>query len=264
MRRVVTTRYALPAIKRQAQATLRIALVADLHNEPCDAVLAILRNERPDMIAVPGDLMTQADALDPNCNGLTFLRAAAKIAPVFYSLGNHEPPANTKDARYGLLSYVFVQTVRETGAILLDNAYAAFQGLTVGGLTSVGSMETKSNRLDPAWLRSFAAMPGSKLLLCHNPEYYPKYIKPLRDAGNESILLVLSGHAHGGQWRMGKRGFFAPGQGFFPHYVGGVYDQRLVVSRGLSNTLGPPLFPRPLPVPRLGNPMEVIIIDLAF
>lgn len=38
--------------------------------------------------------------------------------------------------------------------------------------------------------------------------------------------LVLSGHAHGGQFRMPfiMNGFCAPNQGFFPVLAGGMYD----------------------------------------
>ena len=100
---------------------------------------------------------------------------------------------------------------------------------------------------DLRWLERFSAFQGFKLLLCHHPEYYPVYIKPL------DIDIILSGHAHGGQWRLFGRGVFAPGQGLFPALTSGVYDNRLVVSRGLANTAG---------VPRIFNPTELVIVKL--
>ena len=86
-----------------------------------------------------------------------------------------------------------------------------------------------------------------KVLICHHPEYYPKYLKDM------PIDIIVSGHAHGGQWRFFGRGVFAPGQGLFPKYTSGVYDGRLVVSRGLKKTIIPP---------RIFNPREVVIIDV--
>lgn len=94
------------------------------------------------------------------------------------------------------------------------------------------------------WLKSFCQQTRYKILLCHHPEYYPKYLADL------PIDLVLSGHAHGGQWRFFRQGIFAPGQGWFPRLTSGIYD-RLVVSRGLANTA---------PFPRIFNPKELVYL----
>ena len=67
------------------------------------------------------------------------------------------------------------------------------------------------------------------------------------------IDLTLSGHAHGGQIRLLGQGLFAPGQGVLPRYTSGVYEGRLIVSRGLANTTF---------VPRLFNPTEMVYIHL--
>ena len=89
---------------------------------------------------------------------------------------------------------------------------------------------------------------GYKILLCHHPEYINKI--------PESIQLVLSGHAHGGQWRFYDpihrtwRGVFAPGQGLFPKLTEGVHG-RHVISRGLNNTTW---------IPRFFNEPEIVYI----
>lgn len=65
---------------------------------------------------------------------------------------------------------------------------------------------------------------------------------------------MLAGHAHGGQVRLPFVGaVFCPGQGFFPRYVQGCYDENgcvMIVSRGLGR------FPRVL------NRPEVIVAEL--
>ncbi len=68
------------------------------------------------------------------------------------------------------------------------------------------------------------------------------------------IQLIFSGHAHGGQWRIPftNKGVYAPGQGLFPEYCQGVYDGRLVVSAGLSNTTW---------IPRFFNPREIVVVE---
>ena len=71
-------------------------------------------------------------------------------------------------------------------------------------------------------------------------------------AGVDGIDLIVSGHAHGGQWRIPGliNGLYAPHQGVFPQYAGGRYDldgSVLLVSRGLAreSTRIPRLFNRP-------------------
>ena len=59
---------------------------------------------------------------------------------------------------------------------------------------------------DKTELEDFAGEDGYKILLCHHPEYWSLRDPMLRD---KRIDLVLSGHAHGGQWRICGRGLFA-------------------------------------------------------
>ena len=68
------------------------------------------------------------------------------------------------------------------------------------------------------------------------------------------IDLFVAGHAHGGQWRLFGRGVFAPDQGLFPKYTSGVHEGRLVISRGLSNTV--------TPIPRLFNSRELVVVEV--
>ena len=67
-----------------------------------------------------------------------------------------------------------------------------------------------------------------------------------------NIDMTISGHAHGGQWRIFGRGLYAPGQGFFPKYTSGLIEDRFIVSRGLANNAL---------LPRFFNPRELIIIN---
>ena len=74
---------------------------------------------------------------------------------------------------------------------------------------------------------------------------------------NKNIDLVLSGHAHGGQFRLPfLGGVIAPNQGLFPKYDAGIYTENgttMIVSRGIGNSI--------IPV-RINNPPEIVIIEL--
>ena len=67
--------------------------------------------------------------------------------------------------------------------------------------------------------------------------------------------LVLSGHVHGGQWRIGSFGLLGPRHTFFPIYTSGRYEQDgtvLIVSRGLGDRIW---------VPRIRNMWHLPVID---
>lgn len=223
---------------------IRAAFVADTHDKPYGRIIDEIKKRRVDLILITGDIIYAHD--DVADNGFRMLFDFSKLAPTFMSLGNHEGGA--------------VKAVREkcarSGVTLLEDGFTEFAGIKIGGLTSgyivdgVGLPESIWKNTPPPnleWLRKFAETDGFKLLLNHHPEYYPKYIKDL------NIDLILSGHAHGGQWQLFGRGVFAPGQGFFPKYTSGMYDGRLIVSRGLANNAPP--------IPRLFNNKELVFID---
>ena len=69
--------------------------------------------------------------------------------------------------------------------------------------------------------------------------------------------MVLSGHAHGGQFRLPfVGGIIAPNQGFFPKYDAGIYTREqttMIVSRGIGNSV--------IPV-RFNNRPEVVMIEM--
>ena len=69
---------------------------------------------------------------------------------------------------------------------------------------------------------------------------------------------MLSGHAHGGQFRLPFiGGVIAPDQGIFPKYDAGKFtenDTSMIVSRGLGNSI--------IPI-RFNNDPELVIVELS-
>ncbi len=220
-----------------------LVIVADLHNRPYEKVLTEIEKTAPDYILIPGDLtdnLNNEHSLEKCAYGLSFLEKASRIAPAFYSVGNHERRINARCRRF----------IEETGAVLLDNETVRDKEITFGGL-STGLFESRYGPTPPPnldYLKSFARQDGFRLLLCHHPEYYPEHIR------ETDIELTVSGHAHGGQWQFFGQGIYAPGQGLFPKYTAGLHEGRLYVSRGLANTCAP--------IPRLFNRRELAVIKL--
>lgn len=212
---------------------LRFALVSDLHNTGFDDLMPQL--ETADAVLVNGDLV---DRHSRGCGfdmALKFLNTVTEIKPVFYSFGNHELKLPEREA--------YMRELSGTGATLLDDADTEFGGILIGGLT--GRIDGGA---DTDFLDRFEKKTGYKLLLCHQPEIWDRYVR------NRAIDLTLCGHAHGGQIRVCGQGLFSPGQGLFPKYTRGLYDGgKMLISAGLSNNTV---------VPRIFNPCEFRIVTL--
>ena len=231
----------------------RIAHVSDLHNaemgEDNEKLLAMLREADPDMIAITGDLI---DSRNTNVEiALQFAQEAMKIAPCYYVSGNHEARVNEyEELKTGLKS---------AGVIILEDTQTeiSIEGQTI---TLIG-VNDPSFQTDYLFGDSETVM-NSKLtelhtdgeaftiLLSHRPELFDAYAE-------HDVDLVLSGHAHGGQFRLPFiGGVVAPNQGLFPEYDAGVYtdcNTNMLVSRGVGNSI--------LPF-RINNRPEVILIEL--
>lgn len=266
----VLTEYTLPAPTLRHDMT--IGLVADIHERNAEEIAALLEQSRPDIIAVAGDTLERIDAdrmlkrykNTPNLlrrafftgaahinyfmlhrlrktnrpdtqNAYAFLARAAKIAPVYFSLGNHEDRLFDEDTAF----------LRRHGITVLNNSAVTVMvnhnRLLIGGIS-------EENEETEAWLARFAQRDGFKLLLCHRPEHFDTMV------ADKDIDLTLAGHNHGGQIRVFGRGLVSSGGKLFPRYDRGVFDNRLVVSAGCANTVA---------LPRLGNPRELVVVRLS-
>lgn len=211
---------------------LRFAVTPDLHSSPFDDVLEEFA--RCDAVLLPGDLVDRHRKNNENAE--RFLRIVPEIAPVFYSVGNHERKYRRAEE--------FFRLIRASGVTFLQNECVRFRGICIGGLSSAKESP------DTGFLDRFEREEGYRLLLCHHPEIWRDYVN------GRDIDLTLCGHAHGGQIQIRGRGLYAPGQGLFPKLTDGLYgDGKMLLSRGMTNGAKPR-------IPRIGNPCELIILTL--
>lgn len=211
----------------------KIAHISDIHNShKLNEVVTLIKKHQPDLIAITGDLIDEeTKQLDDIRN---FLVALKEIAPVKFSSGNHD--FNTH--RYLDL----VAMLAELEIDYLQNEEVEIRnGLWLAGLNDP-SAEFDSNFIK--------ASDKYRLVLSHRPELFDHYV-------NLGINVVLSGHAHGGQFRfLFLPGLIAPNQGFFPKYTKGLYreaETRMIVSAGIGNSV--------IPL-RYSNPSHINIIEL--
>lgn len=225
---------------------ITLAVLADIHARRVEETLSLVEQNKPDIILIPGDLVDGAgiEKCKEHSNfieeTITNLNRIAQIAPTYYSLGNHEKQ----------LTEAEIKELHGSKAVVVDNGYInAAADLYIGGISSGRNYHDKkaSQKPDISFIPEFEKESGFKILLSHHPEYYVPLLK------DRDIDLIISGHAHGGQIRIGNQGLFAPGQGLFPKYTSGIHDGKLVVSRGISGT---ELFPR------INNKPEIVYIKI--
>ena len=220
----------------------KIAHVSDLHNtefgEDNEKLIELIRRESPDIIAITGDIIDSArtDA------AVDFVKEAIKIAPCYYVTGNHE--AAVSKEIFEKLEITFT----ELGVKIMRGSEAVIE--QDGEYISLIGIDDPRFAEFPESIDEVSSFDGFKILLSHRPEFFDKYV----DYG---VDLVLSGHAHGGQFRLPFiGGLIAPGQGMFPEYDAGMFTKdgtTMIVSRGIGNSI--------IPV-RFNNRPELVLVTL--
>lgn len=226
----------------------KIVQVSDLHNarfgKDQSRLMAAIRTEKPDLIAITGDLFHTLRRE----NAYSFLGQAAKLAPCYYVSGNHEQ-------RFADYFTAIRPKLEDLGAVVLDDESARI----IRGeshITAIGLADPSFERnvpperlTDEKLSRLVDNESGFTLLLSHRPELFPVYAR-------HNVSLALTGHAHGGQVRFAKRGLFAVNQGWLPKYTEGIFvenNTKMVVSRSLGNST---LYPK------VNDPPELVSVQL--
>ncbi|MDR2817593.1 MAG: metallophosphoesterase [Oscillospiraceae bacterium] len=229
----------------------KILQISDLHNKQFGKNQARLIKKissiAPDIIVITGDLVDSRHTEISKAMGL--INRIAGLAPVYYTPGNHEARNNIYEKIEPLLI--------ASGTHVLFNRYENFeranQRIGICGLADPNFLFSQNYEQQlHENLNELAAESKAQfnILLAHDPALHKIYDRP-------EFALVLSGHAHGGQFRIPfRRGLYAPGQGLFPKYTSGLHQlthTSMVISRGLGNSA----FPL-----RLFNLPELVVVTL--
>lgn len=247
----------------KVSAPVKLVMVSDLHESRFGSgnsrLIEAVEELEPDVIVCVGDMITHTDTPEQTRIGLDFMQAMPGIAPTYMSLGNHECTYIDKHGAGILDDY------RACGVTLLEESYAEVdangQRIRIGGIYGYcfnygqkWSAYHSSHKY--LFLRDFCDTEEFTLLLCHRPTSY--YLKSEAASYEDwDIDLVLSGHTHGGLWRVpGIGGIYLPQQGFFPKLDYGrknMGNAQMIIGAGLGHEAV--LF-------RLFDPCEIVVITL--
>ncbi|MCR5743404.1 MAG: metallophosphoesterase [Lachnospiraceae bacterium] len=224
----------------------RIVQLSDLHNATFGAgnsrLLDKVDSLEPDMVVLTGDIV------DGNRTDISVAVELAKQLvnryPTYYITGNHEYFLSEEDRSQ------LIEGLKSAGVVVLDSEVITIDaGEEHFYLAGLDDEDLIGDTLD-GLIRD---IPVDELIivLAHEPDFFEKYYSKTQ------ADLVLSGHAHGGQFRLPFIGpVVAPGQGFNPEYAQGEFELNgttMIVSRGLGNSI--------IPL-RLFNDPEIVCVDL--
>jgi predicted MPP superfamily phosphohydrolase/uncharacterized protein YhhL (DUF1145 family) len=200
-----------------------IVQLTDLHVGPfmrgdeLAAYVEAINRLEPDFVALTGDFIAgNPTEVDPCVEALSRLRAKRGV---YACLGNHDV--------YGGIEDEITRRFAENNIRMLRNDAVAHRignsSLNVLGIDDLRSGEPDLSRA----LAAAKADPGEvRLLLSHRPEIFPT-------AAANGIEMVLSGHYHGGQIKLGPEAANLSIARLLTPYVDGMY---LLPRRNIART----------------------------
>ena len=247
---------------RKLQQPFSAILLSDLHNasygEGNSALLQAIRNEKPELVLVAGDMLTFAR--EPQTDAaLALMDELTKQYTVYYVEGNHEYKLRQYAKSYGGDGTSFFESLQSFGVHLLKDSCARIElqrmPVTIWGLELPWQCYRRFHRteLTAAQITEILGEADEdryNILLTHNPVYFEAYAAWGAD-------LTLAGHLHGGVVRLPHfGGVISPQLQLFPKYDRGLFKRRgkqMVVSAGLGS--------HSIPI-RVNNPPELVVLDL--
>lgn len=221
----------------------RMAVLADLHNasfgENNQKLIQAIREQKPDYILIAGDMIVGKPEQGTEIPAY-LITELAKEFPVYYEKGNHESRVARYPETYGTLWKDYQKELNgcvtwldnECVTLTRDGESVHLYGLD---LDMKYYKRFRHVQMDADYLVRKLGEPETnsfRILLAHNPDYFPEYAKWGAD-------LVLAGHLHGGMIRIPwLGGMVSPMFLFFPKYDRGRYEMDghvMLLSGGLGN-----------------------------
>ena len=218
-------------------AGFKIVQLSDFHGaEFIDDIVSTVKAEKPDIIALTGDFITDGGDL-PAVRELA--QRLTDICDVYFVSGNHDFASGKIDELSDILKACGVKYLRNEYVVLERRG----ERIVLAGVEDPNSwadLEPPEEFIG----RLRAEFPDDYVALLGHRNYWMEKYPEL------PVQLILCGHAHGGIVRIpGIGGLLGTDRTLFPDYEAGKYDNgryTMIVSRGIGNSVAMPrLFNRP-------------------
>lgn len=226
-------------IKKTAVA----AVISDLHGFSYglgnEQLLEQVKNIKPQVILIPGDMLVSKDSKTYDTAYET-LKELVKIAPVYYSYGNHESRLRDPERINHPKFLQYLNKLRALGVAILETETREISlgenRVMLSGLELELEFYEKGGipPMEDSYMKEHLKMQKEELfqiLLAHNPAYAEQYAAWGAD-------ITFCGHNHGGLIRIpGIGSLVSPQLTLFPKYDAGKFQigrNCVIVSRGLG------------------------------
>lgn len=223
--------------------SVKFAVVADLHahvyGRDNDILIQKIKEQKPDIILVPGDMIVSRYPETYETAYQTFEKLT-EIAPVYFSNGNHESRVSKVPVMQTEAFLAYENRVRKLGVHILNNA--SEEVILHGGKFCISGLEIplecygkgSYEPLPEHFIRDVlgdAKQDSVQILMAHNPMFAKEYAEWGAD-------VSVCGHTHGGLVRIpGIGSVISPQFELFPKYDAGEFnfgDRKVYVSKGLG------------------------------
>ncbi len=193
-KRIAVTLYKIPTDRTLPGGKLRILQISDLHlgrfqtSLRMKRIYAIVKNTKPDMVVLTGDIFDEFTQLSKFRGYCRFFAETKPPYGIWYVFGNHDAvwhwhrPAHTReDILHGFAA---------AGVTILEDecAFAAD-----GKIRVAGRRDAMEERMTPEQLLGTAEpFDGLTVMLCHEPV-------ELTACAGAGADVTFAGHTHGGQ-----------------------------------------------------------------
>ena len=223
--------------------SVKFAVVADLHahvyGRDNDILIQKIKEQKPDIILVPGDMIVSRYPETYETAYQTFEKLT-EIAPVYFSNGNHESRISKVPVMQTEAFLEYENRVRKLGVHILNNA--SEEVILHGGKFCISGLEIplecygkgSYEPLPEHFIRDVlgdAKQDAVQILMAHNPMFAKEYAEWGAD-------VSVCGHTHGGLVRIpGIGSVISPQFELFPKYDAGEFnfgERKVYVSKGLG------------------------------
>ena len=171
------------------KAPLALFFISDIHRRLVHPSIAARAVGRADAVNIGGDLCEGGVKISQIRENIKRL---ASIAPIYFVPGN-----NDYEVEFEQLAVIFskwnVTVLKNRAVPLTDNVYL------------LGTDDLSRGKTDKAALFNGVPPTVYKIIASHNPAFV-RTIQP-----EDQVAVVLSGHTHGGQIRLGRFGMYEKG-----------------------------------------------------
>lgn len=221
----------------------KLVFLTDVHDKEFgpsnERLLHAVSRLSPDAILIGGDLMVSKGRgrLDAS---FRLMKGLSDLAPVYYSLGNHEMRLREEREVYGSQFDRLLDKARQLGIHMLIDEKAALDedtdvwGIDLPRVCYKKLFLEKPEKMPEGYLQQkLGRVDGERfqILLMHSPLYFS-------EARQWGADLTLAGHFHGGTVRIpGLGGLMTPQYQFFLPWCAGTFLEEgrvMAVGRGLG------------------------------